>query len=83
MPHIVHDPTITETISAVREVLTYHALARSEDAPPEADAAFRGATIELVELLCDAVEQRLARRHATAEVSAQLKLAQESEKIAS
>lgn len=88
MPHhISHDPTITEAIAAVEAVLCAHAALRpttpSRRSPEEARAAFNGAALQLVELIAEAVEQRVARRKATADESTKLNLAIEADRIAS
>lgn len=84
--HISHDPTIQETIDAVEAVLCAHAALRpttpSRRSPEEARASFNGAALQLVELIAEAVEQRLKRRAQIEDASAKLKLAAESAKIA-
>lgn len=76
--HISHDPSVLETIAAVDAVLHLY---EHRDLPL-GQAAFNGAALQLVELIAEAVEQRLKRRAQIEDASAKLKLAAESAKIA-
>jgi hypothetical protein len=80
--HLSHDPSVLETIAAVEAVLDAHMDMELQAGNPATRAAFNGAALQLVELIAEAVEQRLARRQATADQSTQLKLAAESSKLA-
>lgn len=83
--HISHDPTVTEAIAAVEAVLeAYQRLGKyvSAEHVVQARASFNGAALQLVELIAEAVEQRLKRRAQIEDASAKLKLAAESAKIA-
>jgi hypothetical protein len=78
--HISHDPTVTEAIAAVEAVLDAHQ--RMHHGGATERASFNGAALQLVELIAEAVEQRLKRRAQIEDASAKLKLAAESAKIA-